>query len=56
MYLIILEDSEIRRADTISDDDLAACDNGLIDIVDLGGEMPKDYYNGKWNDIADIEG
>ena len=56
MYLIILEDSEIRRASTVTVGDLSACEDGLIDIIDLGSAMPKQYYNGEWNDISEIEG
>jgi len=54
MYLIILEDSEIGKVSTLEDGDLEACEAGLIDIVDLSGEMPREYYAGEWHDIMDF--
>lgn len=49
-YLIIFEDSSLYKTDTISDDDKSSCDNGILDIVDMG--TGKQYLDGEWNDIA----
>ena len=55
MFLIILEDSEIRLCNTVSNDDLAACDDGIIDIINLNTDKPMQYYNGDWHDIDEIQ-
>jgi len=48
-YIIVFEDSEIFQSETITEDDIGACDNGLIDIVDI--TAGKQYYDGGWHDI-----
>lgn len=53
MYLMILEDDEIRTVRTLSEGDFAACDGGILSIIDLGPENPKEYYEGEWHDIKD---
>jgi len=48
MYLIITDDGEILRTDSIDNVDLGACDNGLISIINLNGKIPSEYYLGEW--------
>ena len=51
MYLYILEDGEMLKSLRCDDDDKAMCENGLIDIIDLHAENPKQYFRGEWHSI-----
>ena len=54
MYLMILEDSVARILSSVSDDDLNACDSGMINlIIDLDPDRPKEYHEGEWLDIEE---
>ena len=46
MYLIITEDNSLYKTDEITEDDKSACDDGLIQIVDVGSMV--EYCNGLW--------
>jgi len=51
MYLIITEDGEMLKTREITDDDLAAADNGLIDLVALHEGNPTRYCEAGWHTI-----
>ena len=54
MYLFIFEDDVIKKGVNCSDDDLRACDNGILSIVDLHSENPKEYFGGEWHNIEKL--
>ena len=51
MYLIIMEDSTVWQADTISDDERSAADDGILDIIDISGPQPTQYHDNNWHGI-----
>ena len=51
MYLFIFEDLTIRKSLTFTEEDAASCDEGILDVIDLHAENPKQYYDGEWNDV-----
>lgn len=53
MYIYIFEDCSIKYLTEISDNDLDACDDGLLTIIDIGqhGKIPKTYIDGEWVDV-----
>ena len=55
MYIYIFEDGEIRKGTIFDEEEAKACDGGFLDIIDISGDEPKMYYDGKWNDIEKIE-
>ncbi|MDT0618439.1 hypothetical protein RM531_08115 [Salinisphaera sp. P385] len=48
MYLLIFEDGSIKKARTVSDDDLSSADDGMIQIVGLEDSGPREYVDGEW--------
>lgn len=51
MYLIIMEDGEIIRSSTYSKEDLRACKEGILDIIDISDPECPTYYNGRWKPV-----
>ena len=51
MFLLILEDGSLRKTDKVSDDFLAACDDGILDVINLNTEQPLYYFEGEWHEI-----
>lgn len=52
MYLLIMEDGSVFKMKEYSKDDLIACDDGfmsMINISDVGD--PKIYIDGKWDSV-----
>jgi hypothetical protein len=43
MYLFILEDGEVLKSVEFGDGDKAAADNGILEVIDLHDENPKQY-------------
>jgi hypothetical protein len=55
MYLFMLDDGEIRRGSVIQEGDLSACDDGILDIVDISNpDNPLRYFDGKWQELEAI--
>lgn len=48
MYLLIFEDGSIKKARTVSGEDLRAVDDGILQIVVLEASGPKEYVDGEW--------
>jgi len=55
MYVYIFEDGQIKTASTFDDDDMASCDMGVIDVIDISGEKPKQYHNNNWHDLESAD-
>ncbi|WP_327440304.1 hypothetical protein [Pseudomonas donghuensis] len=56
MYLMIFEDGEIKNAEDVSDADLQAADDGVLDIVDISEPFtPKRRFNGDWVEVESID-
>ena len=54
MYLVIFEDGSIKRTDTISPEDYISVDDGYLQIIDIVGDIPMEYYKGEWTEIQQI--
>lgn len=55
MFLMIFEDGEIKSAEDVSDADLQAADDGVLDIVDVSEPFtPKRRFNGDWVEVENI--
>jgi len=55
MYLLITEDGEINKTVELHDDDKLMADEGYLDVIDVSGEIPTQYYKGKWHDIRLVD-
>lgn len=55
MYLLITEDGEIQKSVSLHDDDKMMADEGLLDVIDVTGDVPTSYYQGKWHDIKQVD-
>ena len=54
MYIIIFEDNQISRAASLDISLFEACDDGILDIVDISNpEAPTTYYSGQWHELPD---
>lgn len=57
MYLLIHEDGSMQTASKITDDDKAACDEGILDVVrtvGYGNSMAyEQYYKGEWHVVVE---
>lgn len=51
MYLYVFEDGEIKKGSTFCQGDMDSCDAGILDVIDISGEQPQQYYEGEWHDI-----
>jgi hypothetical protein len=55
MYLFIFEDGHICKNDSYEEDDISACDEGYLTLIDISDPAkPKEYYDSKWTDVVDI--
>ncbi len=54
MFLIITEDGEILKTKDVTNEDLRACESGIISIINLNQEIPTEYYLGQWELIDDM--
>ena len=55
MYIYLFEDGEIRKGTIFNDSESEACDDGILDVIDISGDIPKQYLSGKWHDIDSID-
>ena len=51
MYLYIFEDGEVKKGTTFDDGDKESVDAGILDVIDIGSEQPKQYCGGGWHDL-----
>lgn len=55
MYILILEDGDVRKSETIDDGELMAAEDGYLDIIDLAlHDNPLRYFDGKWQEIESV--
>jgi len=54
MYLLIFEDGTVKRADDISKEDYTSVDDGYLQIIDIAGNIPMEYYNGRWDEVEEV--
>lgn len=48
-YIIISEDGEAFKSNTISDTDKQLCDDGVLEIIDV--VTGKTYFEDRWMDL-----
>jgi len=51
MYLLIHEDGSLQTTVELTNDVFEAADDGCVDIIDITGEKPFQYYQGEWHKI-----
>ena len=49
MYIIITEDRESFKADEIKNDEKIACDQGILDVINI--DTMKTYFEGEWHNL-----
>ena len=49
MYICIMEGGEVYKAESVTEDDFLASNNGILDIINT--ETMKQHYDGGWHDI-----
>lgn len=55
MYLLVMEDGKIWRMSALDEGYMANADDGILDIIDISGDVPLQYYDGKWNEISEYK-
>ena len=63
IFLYIMEDGYLTISSTFPEEDVAACDDGILDVIDLEGSMsdtasvgqPLQYRGGEWHQIDEID-
>ena len=53
MYLMIPEDGQIFKAKDITNDDMNASDDGILDIIDI--DDMSQYHGGEWHILENWE-
>ena len=53
MYILIFEDGSMVKSETVGAEDLAASEDGLLDIIDCSSDNPTRYWDGDWISIED---
>ena len=53
MFIYVFEDGEVRKNKEFNEGDKDACDAGILDVIDISGDEPKQYYNSEWHDLLD---
>lgn len=52
MYLMIFETGDVCKTNGYEEGDLAAADDGYLDIIDIRDpRAPKQYHGGEWRDV-----
>ena len=51
MYIIVMEDFNVYKAETITEDDMSAADDGIIDIIRVSDFTQ--YSEGEWIPMGD---
>ena len=55
MYILILEDGEMFKTETLSDGDKEASDAGIMDIICVAGDHPRQYHDGEFHEIDEVK-
>lgn len=55
-YIFVFEDQSIRSGESYLKEDLEACDDGLLDIIDISDPTaPLAYFRGEWEKLQEIK-
>jgi len=54
MFIVVFESGEIKKMDEYCQGDLDACDSGVLDLIDVGPEVPLVFFNGQWHEVESI--
>ena len=54
MFILIFEDGSIGKSKEIDDETFEACDNGFVDIINVGINPPLIYQKGNWIKIQNV--
>lgn len=56
MYVFIFEDGNITKEHEVSEGDLAACESGYVDILDITNpDKPTRYLDESWAEVHQME-
>lgn len=55
MFLFLYEDGSIVKRSYVDDEDKAASDKRLFEIIDLRGNEPLQYSENEWHEIDTLE-
>ena len=54
MYIIIWEDGTVKSAQNVGKDDLTACNDEYMQIIDITTpDQPREYVDGDWRVLLD---
>lgn len=54
MYILIFEDGHVAKANVVTESDLDACDQGVLDVVDISDPSnPKRYDASEWHPLME---
>lgn len=51
MYIIITEFGDMFYSNAISNEELSACEDGYLDLINISNERPKQYVDGEWREL-----
>lgn len=54
MYLVISEDGELSKVEVLTEDLTEQANSGLIYLVCMNSESPREYYRHEWHLIDDL--
>lgn len=55
MFLFIFEDGSVMKGNSFSAEDAQSCDFGVLDVIDIAGDEPKQFFDGGWHDLKSTE-
>lgn len=56
MYLLILEDGEVLKTHELLEEDKVSSDAGILEIICISGDHPRQYFDGKFHEIELAQG
>ena len=55
MYITIDEFGDIRYTVKVPQEIFECADDGIYTVIDIAGDVPKDYFQGEWTDLKQLE-
>lgn len=56
MYLFIHEDGHVQKVSKVGDDDLQACEDGYLDVIDISdNQNPRRRIGGAWEEVESAD-
>lgn len=55
MYIYVFEDGEIKKGSSFEQGDMDSCDAGILDVIDISVDPPRQYYDGEWHDLPSAD-